>query len=220
LRALREAWAEGAALVAVHGPPGAGKTSIARAFAAELGGVSGLDLGRGAMAPIPSGWVLLDDVDLLAGPAAAAIAPRLGRDLRVIWTSSAPPPLSQAVSVPAPPWTEHQARALAWERGEDEPLLRELLDRVIDGSGGNPLAVELALARLRLLPAGRLIERLRTDPVDTLGDPGRRPARHRRWRTAVAWTRAALERAHAPLASGSGPWSAAWLRAAWGQDPG
>jgi DNA-binding winged helix-turn-helix (wHTH) protein len=187
LERMMAAWAAGASLIAVAGPPGCGKSSLARKFAAQVGEVGWLDLASGHVPPVPSGVALLDDNDLVGPALAAAIGPRIGKDLRVIWTSREPPPLSTAVVVTPPPWSLGQAQKLASGRVPPEPELDDLLREVLAVAGGAPLAVELALARLRVVTASELRQRLVRDPGAALGDPARRPARHRRWADVIAW---------------------------------
>jgi hypothetical protein len=177
---LRRAWDAGHPVVALHGPAGCGKSSVARAFAASVPGVVAVDLTAGIPA-IPAGIVLLDDADPVAVPLARALADR--PDVRAIWTSRERPALASAACFAVPPWDLDDARRLAAARGVAGA--DALLAAVLASTGGNPLAVELALARLALLTPAELTARLAEPGV--LGDPVRRPPRHRRWEDAVAW---------------------------------
>jgi predicted ATPase/class 3 adenylate cyclase len=160
--------------------------------------------------------LLLDTCDAQL-PATVAVVTRLlpgSRGAQVLATSREPlglagelvwriPPLSMQ---PAPDGGPSDAVALLLDRtasarggrsadpGELAPLAR-----VASRLRGLPLALELAAARLRVLSAGQLAERLDTEMPDVLGTldaghatewPGRRPntPRHATLQTTMAWS--------------------------------
>jgi predicted ATPase/class 3 adenylate cyclase len=129
------------------------------------------------------------------------VAPALARlldslpELRMLVTSQAPLRLAAERCVPLDALDDHTALALiervALRRGarlsKDAAEQRALLDvaHLLDGL---PLALELAAARLGLLSAAQLRERLH-DSSDLLSDAGgARPERQRSLRATVGWT--------------------------------
>jgi predicted ATPase len=143
---------------------------------------------------------LLDTCDAQLGPAAEVISRLLsgGSGVRVLATSREPfglpgevvwriPPLS---TVPAPGGGPSDAVVLLLDRTAAArggrgagPTEASDLERVVTRLDGLPLAIELAAARLRVLSAGQLAERL-DDVLGTL-DAGREqpedPAIQHRW---------------------------------------
>jgi non-specific serine/threonine protein kinase len=154
--------------------------------------------------------LVLDNCEHL--PAAAPLVGELlaaCRGLTVLATSRAPLHLYGEHQYPVPPLalpdlarlrdphalTEIPAVALLVERAravrpdfrltpQNAPAVAELCVRL----DGLPLALELAAARLKLLPPGALLARLGSR-LDLLADGARdRPARHQTLRAALAWS--------------------------------
>ncbi|MFU8853369.1 ATP-binding protein [Micromonospora sp. SL1-18] len=156
--------------------------------------------------------IVLDTCDAQPAASAAAISRLLAgaRDVRVIATSRESfglpgevvwriPPLSDD---PRPDGGESDAVALLLERTAaarggrpPDPAEQADLHRVVRRLDGLPLALELAAARLRVLSAGQLAERL-DDMLDTLDagrdepEPVRRSAheRHLTMQATVTWS--------------------------------
>ncbi len=90
---------------------------------------------------------------------------------------------------------------------DDLPLIAEICRRV----DGLPLAIELAAARLKLLPLSVLLERLEHRLFILTGGPCDLPARQQTLRNTLAELRAALRTGTAPLSAALGLWG--WLHA-------
>lgn len=150
---------------------------------------------RGAM------LLILDNLEHLL-----AVTPELGRlldalpDVRVLVTSRAPLQLAGERRVvlnglAVDPALAVIERELA-RRGSDVSILdaeRGALVEVVELLGGNPLALELAASRLRVLTPARLRDRLRRS-IDLLkADGGDSEGRHRSLRATIEWTLSLLE---------------------------
>ncbi|MFE9250245.1 ATP-binding protein [Streptomyces sp. NPDC007088] len=185
----------------------AGVTSdedVAGEVASAVGGEgrrAGTDLPGAILAALGTGPVLLvldnceQVVDGVAGLVGALVA-RSG-ELRVLATSRAPLGLSSEVRYPLPELTPATSAALFTQRAEAARPGAELreaevaaLCRQLDGL---PLALELAAARVRVLPVPEITRRLR-DRFGLLRGASRdAPERHRTLLAVVEWSWNLLE---------------------------
>jgi predicted ATPase/DNA-binding SARP family transcriptional activator len=201
--AVLELLESGARLVTLVGPGGVGKTRLALEVAARradavLVSLGGLEDPAVVPTSIMSALgdsetlVVLDEVEgvLAAAPAVVDLLARTPR-LRVLATSRVPlrvagehefhvAPLAMPDAVAFLRW---QARALGVDPGAEE-VLREICRRL----DGLPLAIELAVARLRVLSAGALLERLDRRLEVLVGGRRDAPERQRTLRATIAWS--------------------------------
>ena len=138
--------------------------------------------------------LVLDNLEhLLTGADTIAAIVRASPASRVIVTSRAPLHVAGEHEIPVPPLTDdavhlftERARAARpdWDPATDAPIVDEIC-RLLDGL---PLGIELAAARVALLPPSvirdRLVARL---PLPGSG-PRDAPARQRTLESAVAWS--------------------------------
>ncbi|MEQ1505975.1 MAG: winged helix-turn-helix domain-containing protein, partial [Myxococcota bacterium] len=176
------AWDRGTRVVTVCGAPGTGKSVVARAAAARIGG-----LVAATSHPWPAGPVLMDDLD---GP---------DRDEADDWVRAT----GQRVirSAPAPLGLRGEARVviggLAAEHGRALATREAARLGVTLGDGeaaalaeacdGHPLAVALAVERIPLLGLSALVAAIHADPLTVLRVPFRHPPRHASLAAALAW---------------------------------
>jgi predicted ATPase/DNA-binding SARP family transcriptional activator len=201
--AVLELLESGARLVTLVGPGGVGKTRLALEVAARradavLVSFGGLEDPAVVPTSIVSALgdgetlVVLDEVEgvVAAAPAIVELLARTPR-LRVLATSRVPlrvagehefhvAPLAMPDAVAFLRW---QARALGVDPGGEE-VLGEICRRL----DGLPLAIELAVARLRVLSAGALLERLERRLEVLVGGRRDAPERQRTLRATIAWS--------------------------------
>jgi predicted ATPase/DNA-binding SARP family transcriptional activator/Tfp pilus assembly protein PilF len=203
VQAVLELLDGGARLVTLVGPGGVGKTRLALEAAAHRADAVVVSLGGledPALVPtsITSALgegetlVVLDEVEGVLA-AASAVAELLARTprLRVLATSRVPlrvagehefhvAPLMTRDAVALLRW---QARALGFDPGGDD-VLGEICQRL----DGLPLAIELAAARLRVLSARALLERLDRRLDVLVGGRRDAPERQHTLRATIAWS--------------------------------
>jgi predicted ATPase len=138
-------------------------------------------------------------------PAAADVAALLAAcpSVRLLVTSRTPLRLRGEHEVPLAPLPEPSAVDLLIERArgvrpgfDPNPIDRDALAQIARRLDGIPLALELAAARLRLLPPGQLLHRLadRLDrPLDLRAGPVDLPDRQRTLRSTIEWSYDLLE---------------------------
>ncbi len=131
--------------------------------------------------------VILDNLESI-GAGAEAVRALLAIDIHFLGTSRVVGPFNDAYVIEVGPLSAHEAEQLFTDRArraaphfELDAAARELLDKL----GGNALAIELAAARVRVLPPSALLERFRQH-LDLLRGGEERPARHRSLRAVVA----------------------------------
>ena len=185
---LEDWWAGEGHLLTLVGPGGVGKTSLARAFAAdhgaelvdlsacrelkageeELARSLGAGPGPGAGAAPP---VVLDNLEQLLEDGAALVAPLLRQGLRILATSRTPLELPGERCLPLEPLgldggaaseaAELLARRVSDRTGRDPRADHpELVAEIARRLDGLPLALELAASRLPTLGAAGLLARL------------------------------------------------------------
>ena len=213
--AASELMARPVRLVSLWGPPGIGKTRLARALASDVGptvfvpleGTHGLDGLDAAVVPEleqrSEGWVVLDSLEHLLedeqdGP---AVVPRIRA-----WLSDTPPSVSFLVTSrrrllcpeehpvalrPLDP--EHSIELFTWlvqrRRPDFDPQREDpqALRELVQVLDGLPLALELAAARWELLGTRGLLDRM-AEPLAVLARPGSDAHRHATLRQAIAWS--------------------------------
>ncbi|TNM38266.1 LuxR family transcriptional regulator [Nocardioides albidus] len=113
--------------------------------------------------------------------------------VRVVATSRGPLHVSGEQELPAPPLSEavelFVARARASVPGfAATDANAETLERIAERLGGLPLAIELAAARIRVLPPQAILERLDASLALLVGGHRDSPDRQRTLRATIAWS--------------------------------
>ena len=109
------------------------------------------------------------------------------------------------VQLPVPPMPEAEAVALFADRaGAIDPgfqleACHDVVGRICRQLDGMPLAIELAAARVKLLPVNEIAERLHDRFRLLTGGPRTAEARHRTLRATVDWSHDLLDEAHRAL---------------------
>jgi predicted ATPase/DNA-binding SARP family transcriptional activator len=140
--------------------------------------------------------LLLDNLEQLLPEAAQPLAELLARtrELTLLVTSRAPVRLSGEHEYPLAPLTEREAVTLFTERAR---LVRPAI--ALDGDAAAvaaicarldrlPLALELAAARVKILPPRALLQRLEGSLKLLTGGPRDLPERQRTLRSTIAWS--------------------------------
>jgi predicted ATPase len=205
-------------LVTLVGPGGSGKTRLALQVAADAAGEFEHGVWWAPLAPLADAelvesavaqavgakgdlvdylrpqraLLLLDNFEhlLSAAPRVAELL-RDAPDLKVLATSRAPLRLSGEYEYPVPPLAEDEAVALFTERAravkpriEPDEHVRSICRRL----DGLPLALELAAARVRILPPAKLAQRLEHALPLLAGGTRDAPQRQRTLRATIQWS--------------------------------
>jgi predicted ATPase len=136
--------------------------------------------------------ILLDNFEQVVG-AASALAQLLGscRNLNLLVTSRQPLHLAGERLYPVPPLAESEAVALFNERAQAVQPEFSANGEVVEiclRLDGLPLAIELAAARVKVLPPRALLERLERRLPLLTGGARDAPERQRTLRATIAWS--------------------------------
>ena len=186
--------------------------------------------------------LVLDNLEQIAGCAAAvdALMSSAPPHLRVLATSRSPIGIAGEQEFPVPPLPAGD-RAADRDALESSDAVRLFIDRarlvrpdlspndkelaliaeITDGVDGLPLAIELAAARLRVLPLAAIRDRLHRRLDALVGGPLNAPPRQRSLRDTIAWSYELLDEPGRALFRRLGIFAGGWtLEAAEAIGPG
>jgi class 3 adenylate cyclase len=185
-------------LYALTGPAGVGKSRLGLELAAlwldEHSGesVEVAHLHDDAITIDADGLLLLDDVDRALDEARRAVADS-GPGRYVVVTCRRPPGFDNETVIDVPTLATADAVRLLRDRASaaapDVEIDDDIAGALVEVLDNRPLAIELAAARLPVLPPPALLELIKGDPLRVLGGRRHGPAHHRSWRDALAWAK-------------------------------